>query len=191
MTDLQFVRHGESTWNAAGRWQGQADPPLSETGRRQAKAASAALVALGATVIASSDLARAAETAREIGAVVGLAPRWVPELRELDVGAWSGLRHEEIARRFPGELARFRAGDPDVRPGGGETRAELRARVTAALAALAAEAPGRVIAVSHLGVLRAIRPAAELANAASVALTLEELKAAPGRYHGERRNHRL
>jgi len=191
VSDLHFVRHGESTWNATGRWQGQGDPPLSETGRRQATAASTVLVAVGATVLASSDLARAAETARAIGAAVGLEPRWVPELRELDVGAWSGLPHAEIARRFPDELARFRAGDPDVRPGGGETRRELTGRVTAALAALAAEAPGRVIAVSHLGVLRAIRPAAELANAASVALSLEELKAAPARYHGERRNDRL
>jgi len=184
VTDLLFVRHGESTWNATGRWQGQSDPPLSQVGRGQAAAAATALEDRGILLLAASDLQRAAETAGLIGEALGLAPRLLPELRELDVGRWSGLRHEEIAARFPTELARFRAGDQDVRPGGGESRRELRARATAALSALAAEAPGRVVAVSHLGVLRALRPGVELVNASWVEISRGELTAVPDGYHG-------
>lgn len=186
MTDLLFIRHGESTWNAAGRWQGQGDPSLSEAGRHQAAAAAAALRGRDLTLLAASDLRRAAETADRIGAELGLRVRFVPGLRELDVGRWSGLRHEEIARRFPDELARFRSGDPDVRPGGGESRRVLTQRVTAELAGLASEAPGRVAVVSHLGVLRALRPGAELENAAWVEISEGELRSGASRYHDGR-----
>jgi broad specificity phosphatase PhoE len=185
VTRLLFIRHGESTWNAAGRWQGQADPPLSDAGRDQAVAAGARLRDRDLTLLASSDLRRAAETAERIGAELGLTPRLVTGLRELDVGVWSGLPHEEIAQRFSADLARFRAGDPDVEPGGGESRRALHQRVTAALAALAAEAPGRVAVVSHLGVLRAVRPGFVLANAEWVELSEGELISPQSRYpHG-------
>lgn len=190
MTELLFIRHGESTWNAAGRWQGQGDPPLSERGRIQAAAAAMALRGRDLAILAASDLRRAAATADRIGTELGLPVRLVPGLRELDVGAWSGLRHEEIELRFLDELTRFRSGDPDVCPGGGETRRALRERVTAALSALAVEAPGRVAVVSHLGVLRSLRPGAELANAAWVALSEGELTSGASGYH-DRRNPRL
>src|ERR1700680_1413671 len=71
-TRLLLVRHGESTWNADGRWQGQADPPLTERGRLQASLAAQALGSIDA--IASSDLERAAETASIIAARLGLEP---------------------------------------------------------------------------------------------------------------------
>ena len=186
MSALLYVRHGESTWNAAGRWQGQADPPLSDVGHRQAAAAAERLRALGVSALAASDLRRAAETAAHLGAALDLTPRLVPALRELDVGRWSGLSHEEIARRYPEELARFRAGDPDVRPGGGESRRMLRDRATAALASLLAEHESGLAVVGHLGVLRAIRPAAALENAAWVELSARELTdPAVGRYPSE------
>ena len=66
---MLLIRHGQSTWNAAGRWQGQADPPLSDLGRLQAKLAAAAVPdAIGGvpTAIWASTLQRAAETARII-----------------------------------------------------------------------------------------------------------------------------
>ena len=185
MADLLFIRHGESIWNAAGRWQGQADPPLSEVGRRQADALADGLRGESLALLAASDLVRAAETARMVGEALGLTPRLVPELRELDVGIWSGLRHAEIEARFPDELARFRAGDLEVRPGGGESRAEFRRRVCGALDRLFADAPGGVAVVSHLGVLRAVRPAAVLRNAAWVRLSRDELTAHAGGYHGD------
>jgi probable phosphoglycerate mutase len=160
---LWFARHGESTWNAAGRWQGQADPPLSELGRAQAARLAERLAGAGVALLAASDLARARETAEIVGARLGLSPRLDPALREHDVGAWSGLTHAEIERRWPEDLARFLAGDLALRPGGGESRLALRARVRSAVARLAEGAPGPFAVVSHLGVLLALAPAARAA----------------------------
>src|SRR5699024_8930730 len=103
MTDLLLIRHGESVWNADGRWQGQADPPLTELGRLQAREAATSIGHVDAVV--TSDLERAAETgaiiARELG-VDHLATEQA--LRERDAGPLSGLTRSEIHRRFPGLL---------------------------------------------------------------------------------------
>jgi broad specificity phosphatase PhoE len=161
MVELWFLRHGESLWNAAGLWQGQADPPLSERGRRQAERAAERLAALGIASLVASDLGRAQATAEIVGARLGLEVLLEPALRELDVGCWSGLAHGEIERRWPDELARFRAGDLALRAGGGESRLALRERVEDALRRLSG-ALEPVAVVSHLGVLRALRPEASL-----------------------------
>ena len=118
-----------------------------------------------------SDLRRAWQTAEILGRALGLAPRRDPRLRELDVGRWAGLTRSEIAALDPELLRRFEAEDPAVRAGGGESRAEIRARVRAAFRSLAHEHPGaRLIVVTHLGVVRALRPGAELANAEILSL---------------------
>jgi broad specificity phosphatase PhoE len=164
MPQVWFVRHGESEWNAEGRWQGQADPPLSERGREQAWQLAERLAALGIARLVASDLGRARETAQILGARLGLEPSFDAALRELDVGCWSGHPAAEVARRWPDELARFRAGDLALRAGGGESRLALRERVLAALARLARSGEGSVAVVSHLGVLRVLRPGAVLAT---------------------------
>jgi broad specificity phosphatase PhoE len=97
-----LVRHGESTWNAEGRWQGQADPPLSRRGRAQARAAATHLPPAAAAV--ASDLDRARETADLLVAPHGLAVVIDVDLRERDAGAFSGLTRSEIHDRFPGAL---------------------------------------------------------------------------------------
>lgn len=170
MAALWFVRHGQSTWNAEGRWQGQGDPPLSALGRAQAERVADELAAAGIARLVASDLARARETAEILGARLGLAPLFDPALREHDVGAWSGLTHAEIEGRWPGELARFLAGDLALRPGGGESRLALRARVRSAVARLAASAPGAVALVSHLGVLHALAPGSHVETGACLRL---------------------
>ncbi|HVP28032.1 MAG TPA: histidine phosphatase family protein [Myxococcota bacterium] len=163
---LLLIRHAESLWNAEGRWQGQADPGLSARGHDQARGLAARLASLRVEVLLASDLARAAETARIVGAELGLEPRLDVRLREHDVGEWSGLTHGEIARRWPDDLARLRAGDLDVRPGGGETKRELAARVTDAIAELAANhAREHVALVSHSGWIRVLVPGLVLGNA--------------------------
>jgi len=85
MSRLLLVRHGQSTWNAEERWQGHADPPLSDLGERQARAAAPSVVAIGATVVVSSDLTRARQTA-ELLAPPTLTPVVEPSVRERDVG---------------------------------------------------------------------------------------------------------
>jgi probable phosphoglycerate mutase len=165
-TSFLLIRHAESIWNAGGRWQGHGDPPLSPRGRAQAAELAERLAGEGIELLIASDLTRCAETAAILGARWGLLPSPDPRLREIDIGAWTGLTREQIEAREADLLARFEAEDLEARPGGGETRLEIRARVRAAAAELAGLHRGRRLAlVTHLGVIRALVPGAELANA--------------------------
>jgi broad specificity phosphatase PhoE len=146
MTTILLARHGETDWNREGRWQGWADPPLNETGREQARTLAAELRATPFDAVYSSDLRRASETAEIVA-----APHDVPvvldrDLRELDIGSWSGLTRAEIAARFP-----------DGRRPDGETHEQQAARVRASVLRIAREHPGgRVLVVAHGGSVRAI-----------------------------------
>jgi len=165
-TRFILIRHGESTWNAAGRWQGHGDPPLTPRGREQARRMATELLAEGIDVIIASDLQRAVQTAAILGDVVGIEPRTDARLRELDVGDWTGLTREEIADRAPAILAAFESGDPAAPADSGECRRNVTERVRLAIADIAASHPGRVVAVvAHLGVARVLLPGCELANA--------------------------
>ncbi len=149
-TRVLLVRHGQSEWNAAGRWQGQADPPLSDLGRLQAREAARAVGAVDA--IWSSDLQRAAETAIIIGDQIGVGPVVVDDaLRERDAGEWTGLTRAQIEERDPGFLA------DGERPPGWEADRDLLGRASAALARIAEAAPGGdVLVVTHAGVVFAV-----------------------------------
>jgi broad specificity phosphatase PhoE len=154
-TPLLLARHGETDWNAVGRWQGHADPPLNATGRRQAEELAERLDAAGIEVIVSSDLARAAETAAIVAARLRLPVSHDADLREIDVGSWSGLTRAEVAERFPAGFARWQAGEIGH---DGETREQLASRVERALLRLAdAHAGQHVLAVTHGGAIRAAR----------------------------------
>ena len=103
MTRVLLIRHGQSEWNADGRWQGQADPPLTDLGRHQALHAARNLGTVDAIV--ASDLQRASETALIIAEALGVGPVVLePGLRERDAGEWSGLTRAEIERDWPGYL---------------------------------------------------------------------------------------
>ena len=105
MTRMLLVRHGQSEWNALGRWQGQADPPLSALGREQARSAVARLGAVD--LIVASDLDRALTTAAIMAEGLGVGPVMVePRLRERSAGEWSGLTRAEIDEQWPGYLDR-------------------------------------------------------------------------------------
>jgi probable phosphoglycerate mutase len=150
---LLLVRHGESTWNAVSRWQGQADPPLSPFGERQAEDAGARLAEIATiTAVWASNLVRARRTGDLIARHLGIAQvREEPRLRERDVGAWSGLTRDEIEERWPGYLAARRS-PPDF-----EGDDELLARTRAGLAAAVdGSGPGDMLVVTHGGVIRTI-----------------------------------
>lgn len=162
---ILLVRHGESTWNADGRWQGQADPPLTELGREQARAAASALAAID--LVVASDLDRAHETARLLAAPLDREPVLVdPDLRERDAGAFSGLTRSEIHERFPGLLpddpsrAPGTADDGLIAPDGWEPDSLLAERAHRALDGIARrlrEAAGTTaVAVSHSGLIYAV-----------------------------------
>jgi len=91
VTRLLLVRHGETDWNADGRLQGQTDPPLNDSGRRQARLLAHELAEEEFEAIYSSDLSRARETAEIVGSRVGLPVELDPDLREKDWGTWEGL----------------------------------------------------------------------------------------------------
>jgi probable phosphoglycerate mutase len=145
---LLLARHGESEWNAIGRWQGWADPPLSELGARQARVAARAVGAVDAIV--SSDLQRARMTADIIAAELGIGPVVVDAaLRERDAGPWTGLTRLQIEDEWPGWLA------TDKRPDGYEGDESLLDRVVPALLAL--EGAGDIVlVVTHGGVIGAV-----------------------------------
>ncbi len=135
MQRLVLWRHGRTEWNATGRFQGQLDPPLDDEGRRQASHVAPRLAAelpAGRTVVVSSDLSRAAETAASLTSVLGVDVRLDPRLREHGMGCWEGLTREEVAARYPEQYADGVAGRP-VRDRGGEEPAHVAERALAAL----------------------------------------------------------
>lgn len=178
-TRFTLVRHAESLWNAAGRWQGHGNPPLSELGFAQAEACAERFAALGEGVdrLICSDLLRTRQTAGAIGESLGLTPEPTSKLRELEIGRWTGMTREEIAKTEGDLLDEFDSGDPNIRPGGGETRNEIRHRVRGVVEALGLENPGRhLVLVVHAGVIRALVPDANPKNTDSVVITLEHIR---------------
>jgi probable phosphoglycerate mutase len=164
VTRILLVRHGQSSWNASGRWQGWADPPLTELGRQQAWAAAGRIGAVDAIV--ASDLDRAVATAMVISEAVGIGPVVIePGLKERDVGQWTGCTRAEIADRWPDLFRAYTGGGAvagrapvPVTPPDGEPVEALLARVTAALQRVAEEVGphAEVLAISHGGVIRSV-----------------------------------
>jgi len=156
VTTLLLARHGETDGNREQRWQGHADPPLNDAGREQARALAAELAGEPIAAIYSSDLKRAHETARIVAEQNGAEVIVDPDLREIDVGSWSGMTMEEIEHRFPDDFRRWRD-EGTSRDRGGETSEELATRVVAAARRIAAAHPtGQVLVVSHGGALRSL-----------------------------------
>lgn len=175
-TELLLIRHAESEWNASGRWQGHADPRLSDRGAAQARALAEQLCGAAAPPfdrIESSDSRRALRTAGPLASRAGLPLHTSPVYRELHIGNWAGLRREQIAERDPEILERFDREEPDARPPAGETRVEIRIRARAAIEGLGAAHPGaRIALVTHLGFIRALVPGARPGNAEVLATSV-------------------
>jgi len=156
---LLFVRHGQSEWNALGRWQGQADPPLSDFGRVQARLAARAIVDLTereATPVAgivTSTLVRALETATIISDALEIYPLHLEaDLIERDAGEWSGLTRAEIDERFPGYLGN------GERPPGYEQDDVMLTRTLRAVDRIidrfsTLDQPATVVVITHGGVI--------------------------------------
>jgi broad specificity phosphatase PhoE len=159
-TTFVLVRHGETDWNRERRFQGHADVPLNEAGRRQADALADALAGESFAAAYSSPLRRALETAEIVAARLDLSVDASDGLMEVDVGSWSGLTTTEVEQRFPDGFGQW----AESRTGGwtdGETYDELGARVVAELFEIAKRHPGEhVLAVTHGGPIRSVLAAA-------------------------------
>jgi probable phosphoglycerate mutase len=154
-SDIYLVRHAESEWNAAGRWQGQADPPLSPRGIEQAARLARHFPAVPVSHVLASDLQRARQTATPFAARFGVELEIDLDLREIDVGSWSGMTRAQIIEADPDALDRYMRGDVGWQGGESFEAHELRAaRAVARLEAIATD--DVVVAVTHGGTIRAL-----------------------------------
>ena len=145
-----LVRHGQTEWNAAGLMQGQTPHVrLTEAGHAQAAEAGRALAAAGPGALVSSDLLRARQTAEHCARATGLAVTTTPALREQGYGVLEGRPSRELW-----DVVDWT--DPHWAAEGGESLAQLYARVEAYLRQLAADPPADVVAlVTHGDTIRA------------------------------------
>ena len=146
MLRLLLLRHAQSTWNAEGRWQGHADPPLSAEGKQTAKAAAPQYSHISRVV--SSPLLRATETAEIIAESSGTSHIAThPGLTERDLGEWTGLTRSEVEERWPGYLNEHKW------PESAETTEAFIKRVLEAIHSIAGEFEEDVLVVAHAGVI--------------------------------------
>lgn len=151
---IYLARHGETDWNLQGRWQGQTDIPLNETGRSQARLLGRRVASLGLVRIGSSDLQRATETAQIVGAELGLKPAFAdPRLRERGFGVFEGLTRAEVEAKYPAEWNGYQRDRRNVPPGG-EPFEQLIRRTSEAL--FDQHLTGPTLVVTHGGVMRSL-----------------------------------
>jgi probable phosphoglycerate mutase len=155
MTLLYVVRHGQTDWNRARRFQGHIDIPLNAAGRQEAERLALRLSATRFAAIYCSDLERTRQTSEPCATRVGLTVQSLPALRERNYGIFEGLTAAEIASRYPQESARWMTHDSRFVIPAGESQEGFRDRIFACLDALAArhadDAP--LLIVTHGGAL--------------------------------------
>lgn len=150
---IYLARHGQTAYNAEGRFQGQGPVPLDQTGRAQAQTLAERAVPYEFAALWCSPLLRARETAEIVARRIGLTPREDARLMETDSGEWTDRSFAEVQAEVPEEFARFKDGDPTFAFPGGESFAQQGVRVAGAFHDIKrAEAPALV--VCHGGVIR-------------------------------------
>jgi broad specificity phosphatase PhoE len=150
---MYLARHGQTAYNAEGRFQGQGAVPLDATGRAQAAELAERAAPYEFAALWCSPLLRARETADVVARRVGLSPREDARLMETDSGDWTDRSFAEVQAEAPAEFERFRTGDPTFAFPGGESFAQQGVRVAAAFYDIKrAEAPALI--VCHGGVIR-------------------------------------
>jgi len=153
-TKLIIIRHGETLWNVEGKKQGQLDSSLTALGIEQAQALAQRLIEESFTVLYSSDLGRAAETARYIADRTNHKVCLDEKLRERNFGIFQGLTDGQIKNEYPAEYHSHLADRVDYVIPNGESLRQFYARVTACLENLTARTAGQTIAVvTHGGVI--------------------------------------
>ena len=162
MTDRRriiLVRHGVTDWNREGRWQGQLDPRLSDSGRREASRVAVRVGGdpeLRPVRIVSSTLARALETAVVLGEEIGVPVEGDLRLIEIGAGEWEGRTHAELEIDDGDRYRAWRATGGIGQPPGGEPTEAATRRVVELLGELEAAGEGTTMLVSHGGTLRIV-----------------------------------
>lgn len=145
-------RHGRTEWNATGLMQGQEDIPLDELGQLQAKTAARLIAGYRPSALYASDLSRTRQTAEALVEVTGLEITFEPRLREIHVGEWAGLTHDQLAEIDAEAVARIKAGEDVRRSATGEDHREVAERVVEAFTEISeAEPDGAVVVLAMHG----------------------------------------
>lgn len=150
MLHLILVRHGETEWNKERRYQGQADIPLSSTGKQQAKLVAKRLVEYKFDAIYASDLKRARQTASAITEKNNLTIISEPRLREMSFGVLEGLTWNEAQEQYP-EVVTAWLNDYNQPPEGGESLEVFTARITSFLNELKQKHEGQIVLLTAHG----------------------------------------
>jgi len=193
MTEIWFIRHGETGWNRQHRIQGWQDTELNEAGRAQAGQLAARLQETAGQApfdaLYSSDLQRARTTARPVAERLGLELRIEPGIRERRFGVLEGLELARIDELAPEAAAAWKSRDPERSLEGGEALGQFRRRVVDAVEAIAMRHPGgRVLAFTHGGVLDIIwreaqgMPLNTPRNALLLNVAINRVGVAPGQW---------
>lgn len=153
---LYLIRHGDCRRDEVKRYIGQVDLPLNANGRAQARALRKHLADVPVRRIYTSDLKRCQETARIIAGPQGKSIRRQPLLREIKLGYWDGRPQAKIRQYHPDEYRQRGENLIGFRPPGGESFADLQARVVPAFRELIDGEQGTVLLIAHAGVNRAI-----------------------------------
>jgi probable phosphoglycerate mutase len=154
VTELLFIRHGETDWNRQQRFQGQIDVPLNATGVLQAARVAARLADDRHDAFFTSDLQRARQTAAPLARAWQREPTALAGLREQHFGVLEGLDVPTIKASHPELWARWLEHRGDFALPGGESLEQFQRRVLDTVRTLAEQLPGRRVAlVTHGGVL--------------------------------------
>lgn len=155
MTRIIFIRHGETAWNIERRIMGQGNCPLTDLGQRQASAIADRLSQIPFSVLYSSDLGRAVQTATRIAERSGKEIKLDADLREMSLGIFEGYVWEELKDVFPSEWADYHPKENrDYVVPNGESRQQKFERSVGVINRIADAHPGEtVVVVSHAGVL--------------------------------------
>ena len=150
-TTVILIRHGETDWNASGRWQGHSDIPLNDNGIQQAKLLARRLTSWPIKALYSSDLKRAARTASILGDALGLQPDFDASWRERNGGEFEGLQAADLMGHRDFQTQRR---DKNWAPPGGESNVQVASRVQIAFDKLLEDHPDQMVAVvSHGGAI--------------------------------------
>ena len=157
MTKVILLRHGQTEWNILGKYQGKTDVPLSAEGKAQARQLAEHFPVSAVDAVYSSDLSRAAFTAKCIAEKFNLPVNLEPQFREIDFGEWEGLSFKEIAARYPYAAdGQFWQKPDEITIPGGETFAALQTRAMTRLNEIIAAADGKTIAVAAHGAINRV-----------------------------------
>jgi len=154
---LLLVRHGETDWNRAGKFQGQIDVPLNDNGREQARQAAEFLKDVKLDFAISSSMLRPKETAEIILKYHGdLQLELRDELREISHGLWEGKFESEIEQSYPGLLDEWKISPEKVQMPEGENLEQVSMRAIAAWREIVQSVTGTGIVVAHDAVNKAL-----------------------------------